>query len=247
VPVGTGGVRGGASSSNGRAEGQITRLELFQHQLYSRAGFDPLHRHILPAVGFHAKCGRAAGPGEHVSSGAASSRTSATLCSSDTPNGRGERGTWPGQGNRRADACAHVGLRHGTVPRHAATPVLRPPPGRGRLPGRPPRPRPGRARLLPRHHLPRRPALLGPRRRPGARHPPRARVPGPDARPPPPDALPRQRRGRTRPRRHPVPVPLGAGRQPRLPARPAHGPAAALLQRAGQLKRLSRRCAATRR
>ena len=119
----------------------------------------------------------------------------------------------------------------GTVPRGAAAPVLRPPPGRGRVPGRPPRPRPRRDRLLPRHHLRRRRALDA-RGRPAARHPARARVPGPDARPPPPDALPRQRRGAGRPRGHRLAVPLGARRQPRLPARPAHGPAAPLLQRA---------------
>ena len=118
------------------------------------------------------------------------------------------------------------------VPYGAAAPVLRPPPGRGRVPGGPAGPRPRRARLLPRHHLRRRRAL-DPRGRPAARHPAAARVPGPARGPPPPDALPRQRRGPGRPRGHRLAVPVGARRQPRLPAGPAHGPAAPLLQRAG--------------
>src|SRR5690242_6368472 len=53
------------------------------------------------------------------------------------------------------------------------------------------------------------------------------------ARAPATDALPRQYRRRGRPCRHRLAAPLGARRQPRLPARPAHGTAAPVVQRAG--------------
>src|SRR3954467_12291858 len=51
----------------------------------------------------------------------------------------------PGGGTRGEP---YFGQPRGPVPRRAAAPVLRPPPGRGRVPGGPAGARPRRARLL---------------------------------------------------------------------------------------------------
>jgi hypothetical protein len=141
----------------------------------------------------------------------------------------------PGRGRRDDARARHL---HATAARGIAAPVLRPPPGRGPVPDRPPRPRPRRGRLLPRHHL-RRGRALAARDRSSARPPPRVRVPGTDARPPPSHspprrqgllAIPRPRRCRGRSVRDRFAVRLGLRRKSRLPAPAAHRAAAALLQ-----------------
>ncbi len=36
--------------SSGQAEGQINNLKFIKRQMYRRANFDPLRRHVLPAA-----------------------------------------------------------------------------------------------------------------------------------------------------------------------------------------------------